>query len=498
MDSTAMEYPTAKDWQDAMRNNCRYKMHEIIERLGLKANWSSNKRGKTNFDSQLVKALVHDMSVMVAMLPKEHRELHVQLSAEGSLKDEVATLLQKHGPAVWGPSPRDHLVKAGSADVEDLYYPKDLYYDKEEDRSLIRVLLHWWMGQKAFNVILARERMDRERKKKEMLRKARAQDEGTLLERTQSPRPQPLPQLQNERPHTIIITEFSSKNTIQQVPATTLPAANGFTPINSSNSQPVVASSQTSATAVPALAPTSIPFHPASERRNLDLGNFVSNFLADQVSPANSQGPPRSASPMTPQSGAGESNHAGLDADTLRAFRRYIYYDEEGPECEEELLLHRLEKAWRDIVRTSKKAALGNAKLFAARDRAFLTWLELRRHLAELDRIHKEWNSPSDSSRQMENRIRQHRALMSASREVVRNWQEIAQGVEGQWAPSVSADDLLVQAFVLLAGESNTPDLAWGPLNEAAMIKWLSEKVQQFADEHRGHAESAGQLFYLG
>jgi hypothetical protein len=131
-----MEYPTAKDWQDAMRNNCRYKMHEIIERLGLKANWSSNKRGKTNFDSPLVKALVHDMSVMVGLLPKEHRELHAQLSAEGSLRDDVEALLQKHGPAIWGQSPRDHLVKAGSADVEQLYYSKDLFYENDEDRSL--------------------------------------------------------------------------------------------------------------------------------------------------------------------------------------------------------------------------------------------------------------------------------------------------------------------------------------------------------------------------
>jgi hypothetical protein len=108
-----------------------------------------------------------------------------------------------------------------------------------------------------------------------------------------------------------------------------------------------------------------------------------------------------------------------------------------------------------------------------------------------------EWSESSESPREIENRIRQHRALMSASRELVDSWQEIGQGVDVLGAPSLSADDLLVQAFVLLAGESNTPDLVWAPVDAAAIIKWLSDQLQQFAEEERAH-ENQGQLFYLG
>lgn len=132
-----IDYATSKDWQDAMRNNSRYKMHEIIERLGLKANWSSNKRGKTNFDSPLVKNLVAAMSDIVAGLPKEHRELHAFLSTEGSLRDEVEGLLKKNGPEIWGRTgSREHLVDAGSSEVDSHYYPRDLYYEEEEDRTV--------------------------------------------------------------------------------------------------------------------------------------------------------------------------------------------------------------------------------------------------------------------------------------------------------------------------------------------------------------------------
>ena len=118
---------------------------------------------------------------------------------------------------------------------------------------------------------------------------------------------------------------------------------------------------------------------------------------------------------------------------------------------------------------------------------------ELRPQLLDRFGLSVEVRTP----REIENRIRQHRALMSASRELVDNWQEIGQGVDVLWTPSPSADDLLVQAFELLAGESNTPDLVWAPVDAAAIIKWLSDNLQQFAEEERAH-ENQGQLFYLG
>jgi hypothetical protein len=137
MDSTNIQYADARDWQDIMKNRSRLKMHELIERLGLRAKWSSNKRGKTNFDSHLVKNLVVEMTNVVSTLPKETDELIALLAQPQSLKTQVDGLLQKHGSGIWGRvGDREHLVSVGEPEVESFYYPRDLYFENEEDREL--------------------------------------------------------------------------------------------------------------------------------------------------------------------------------------------------------------------------------------------------------------------------------------------------------------------------------------------------------------------------
>ena len=271
----------------------------------------------------------------------------------------------------------------------------------------IRVLLHWWMGQKAFNVIFARERMARERKKKEIARKAKAGFESPMeaaspMEVTQQMNlPDTVPQIHIVQHHATAgstpmsntsLTPPESRNSpaIHGQPFAN-PTAGGFTAINVKPSLSVNPAANSLAAAHNGLSqPASTLSQPSSRQPSVELGDFVSNFLMDEDSPANSLG----VSPVERKPTPGDLRQAspaprGLDRDTLRAFRRYIYVDEEGPECEEELLLRRLETAWRDAVRTSQKKQFGNTSLFAARDRAFLTWIELKRHLAELDRVHK-------------------------------------------------------------------------------------------------------------
>lgn len=137
MDGSSINYATSKDWIDIMKNRSKVRMHELIERLGLRAKWSSNKRGKTNFESSLVRELVADMGDVVSTLPKEPDELMKFLSAERSLKEEVDGLLEKHGIKVWGTAgDREHLITANEPGVEEGVYPKDLYFENEEDRAL--------------------------------------------------------------------------------------------------------------------------------------------------------------------------------------------------------------------------------------------------------------------------------------------------------------------------------------------------------------------------
>lgn len=137
MDGTSIDYASSKDWLDIMKNRSKVRMHELIERLGLRAKWSSNKRGKTNFESALVRELVADMGDVVSTLPKEPDELMKFLSEEGSLKEQVDGLLDKHGAKVWGRvGDREHLITANEPGVEDGVYPRDLYTESEEDKQL--------------------------------------------------------------------------------------------------------------------------------------------------------------------------------------------------------------------------------------------------------------------------------------------------------------------------------------------------------------------------
>lgn len=112
-------------------------MHELIERLGLRAKWSSNKRGKTNFESALVRELVQDMADIVNTLPKESDDLMKCLSEENSLRAEVNALLDKHGSRIWGRiGDREHLITANEPGVEESLYPRDLYVENEQDKNL--------------------------------------------------------------------------------------------------------------------------------------------------------------------------------------------------------------------------------------------------------------------------------------------------------------------------------------------------------------------------
>ena len=84
---------------------------------------------------------------------------------------------------------------------------------------------------------------------------------------------------------------------------------------------------------------------------------------------------------------------------------------------------------------------------------------------------------------------------MSASREMVRNWEDIGQGLNfvSASAAKLSADDLLVQAFVLLAGESNTGDTSWLSVNVEGIIRWLAENLHRFSSDEEGQ----GNLLYV-
>lgn len=78
--------------------------------------------------------------------------------------------------------------------------------------------------------------------------------------------------------------------------------------------------------------------------------------------------------------------YPGLDVETLHALRDYIYQETTEVEWDEDGLLSRLESTWREGVRSDYDRMVLDIPAFIARERAFLTWIELKRHLADLQR----------------------------------------------------------------------------------------------------------------
>lgn len=81
--------------------------------------------------------------------------------------------------------------------------------------------------------------------------------------------------------------------------------------------------------------------------------------------------------------------YRGLDYEGLCALRQYIYGEERGVSMDEEALLNQLERTWREGVRADYNKMVENIPVFIARERAFLTWVELKRHMAALLRANE-------------------------------------------------------------------------------------------------------------
>ncbi|KAF3002056.1 hypothetical protein E8E13_009111 [Curvularia kusanoi] len=538
MDGSAITYAGSKDWVDIMKNRSKVRMHELIERLGLRAKWSSNKRGKTNFESALVRELVQDMGDIVATLPKESDDLMRRLSEDNSLKAEVDALLEKHGSRIWGRvGDREHLLTANEPGVEDGLYPRDLYFENEEDKQLIHKLVHWWIGLKACNVILARERLDRERKKKEENRKARAEAEFNGPNAAgEGSTPASFVAL---APNSVFQTETASRGSpISSTAMLTPPEASGspvvgardghgFTAVNgatgnddiprssiSKEQQPhkVVegvwdrlaaregSGSQQSRASWSASGPGAPPstddkmavqqqIMQASQAHvdkqiSVEVAKLVASFRTDDA-----------ASENVPQQNA-SIPYRGLDYDSLRALRSLIYNEECSVQWDEETLLNRIEKVWRESVRADYDKMVENIPVFIARERAILTWIELRRHLAALDRADRRWNSEGQSAPEIERRIQQHRTLMGATQTIMANFEDIGQGFGLGYGLVVDRDELLRQAFVVLAGEKFAVEMLWKPIEFTRIVSWLGESVEPFRKTEE--EEGRGTLWYVG
>jgi hypothetical protein len=300
----------------------------------------------------------------------------------------------------------------------------------------IHILLHWWIGLKACNVILARERLDRERKKKEESRKARAEAEFSgQTAALEGNTPASFVAL---APNSVFQTDPASRGSpISSIAMLTPPESGespvvghhegvGFASVNSSSVAAQNGSSgwfaatnpnHTQAEQQPQnivdgvwdklvpreardsrqsastwTATDAIPSHPAESKAavqhqiananqaavdrqiSVEVAQLVASFRSDDA-----------ASEEAPQKHASVP-YRSLDHDSLKALRSYLYGEESGVQEDEEALLNHLEKTWREGVRADYEKMVEDIPVFIARERAILTWIELKRHLAALER----------------------------------------------------------------------------------------------------------------
>lgn len=292
----------------------------------------------------------------------------------------------------------------------------------------IHKLLHWWIGLKACNVILARERLDRERKKKEENRKARAEAEFNGQNATgESSTPASFVAL---APNSVFQSETGSRGSPISTTAMLTPPEAGDSPVAGPREGPGFASVNGGAAGENGIPRSSIPneqqpakvvegvwdrlaardtggaqqasSHWAATNANASQSVDSKIAVQQQIAQANqaivdkqisvevaklvaSFRSDDAATEDVPQQNA-SIPYPGLDYDTLRALRALIYNEECSVQWDEEALLNRLERAWREGVRADSDKMIQNIPVFIARERAILTWIELRRHLAALDR----------------------------------------------------------------------------------------------------------------
>lgn len=210
--------------------------------------------------------------------------------------------------------------------------------------------------------------------------------------------------------------------------------------------------------------------------------------------------------------------YRGLDYDGLRALRQYVYGEEHGVGVDEEALLNSLEKTWRERVRADYQKMVENIPVFIARERAFLTWVELKRHLAALQRANERkstisspictpsrtdngckctgWSAEGHTTAEIERRIQQHRTLMGCTQTIIANFEDVGQGFGLGPNVAVDRDELLRQALVVLAGEKYAVEMQWKPIEFTATMAWLHEHLENFRREEE--EDGKGMLWHAG
>jgi hypothetical protein len=101
------------------------------------------------------------------------------------------------------------------------------------------------------------------------------------------------------------------------------------------------------------------------------------------------------------------------------------------------------------------------------------------------------WREEGTTAPEIERRIQQHRTLMGATQELIRGFEDMAQ-VLGNGADS---DELLRQAFVLVAGNKYAVEMRWETVEFTSVVRWLADHLATFQREEQEEGEG---VYYVG
>jgi hypothetical protein len=288
----------------------------------------------------------------------------------------------------------------------------------------LHIFLHWWIGLKACNVILARERLDRERRKKAETRQARA-DAEQAGQHGEGGVPASFVALAPNSLRNDI--DSTSRGSPMSSAAMLTPPESGGSPImGPREGVEFLESNDREATHGGASISDLVNSRLSrAEQRPKDGADGVSNRFAarDRHAPKETISSWRPTNSMSKevnmavqqqeavgrQISAGVSKlvarfplgdtafenvsppsnsrpYRGLDYELLKTLRSYVYNVESSLDIDEEELLNQLERVWREDVRGDYDKIVDNVPVFIARERAFLTWIELKRHVAAFER----------------------------------------------------------------------------------------------------------------
>ena len=85
---------------------------------------------------------------------------------------------------------------------------------------------------------------------------------------------------------------------------------------------------------------------------------------------------------------------------------------------------------------------------------------------------------------------------MGATQTIMVNFEDIGQGFGLRNGLVVDRDELLRQAFVVLAGEKFAVEMLWKSIEFTRIVSWLGESVEPFRKTEE--EEGRGTLWYVG